>query len=197
MSGHIVNIYVSGVGGFGIGAVTRILTQAATNAGWDAIGSETHGLAQRGGTVISTLRIGEHIQGSPLIVKGTADVVVALEPLEALRSMPYLRKGGTVVYNISRLQPLAVRIGAAEYPSLDAIRSELQRVTDLVYPVDAGTLAKELGLSQAVNVVLLGVLTGRGALPFDMETMRLAVTQVTPKRYLEQNLQAFERGSQL
>jgi indolepyruvate ferredoxin oxidoreductase, beta subunit len=197
MSANTLNIYVSGVGGFGIGAVTRILTQAATITGKEAIGSETHGLAQRGGTVVSTLRIGENIQGSPLIMKGTGDVVIALEPLEALRSMPYLRRGGTVVYNVARLQPLAVRIGVADYPSLEAIEAQLKRVTDKVIPVEAGTLAKELGLAQAVNVILLGVLTGRKALPFDMDTMRQAVTEVTPQRYQERNIQALERGAQL
>ena len=77
-------IYVCGVGGFGIGSVTRILSHAAQLNGLEAFGSETHGLAQRGGVVVSTLRIGKKIYGSPLIIRGSSDVVIALEPLEAV-----------------------------------------------------------------------------------------------------------------
>ncbi len=194
MADKIMNIYATGVGGFGIGSLTRVLNVAARNSGFEVLGSETHGLAQRGGVVTATLRIGPDILGSPLIVEGEAHVVAALEPLEALRSMPYLKPGGVIVYNTEKIQPLNVRLKADEYPSLEAIEAELRRVTDRVHPIDASTLAKELGLSQAVNTILIGVLARQEVLPFGLEAIREAVQQTTPKQFMEVNLKALEAG---
>ena len=183
MNDSTLSIYVSGVGGFGIGSVIRILSSAAQIKGLKAIGSETHGLAQRGGVVISTLQIGKDITGSPLIIKGSADIVITLEPLEALRAMPYLKRQGVIIYNTQRFQPLSVRLGSAQYPTMDNIKAELEKVTDRVIPVDASLKAKELGLSESANVILLGRLTREGAIPFDIETMRQAIRETTPARY--------------
>jgi indolepyruvate ferredoxin oxidoreductase beta subunit len=194
MNDSTLSIYVSGVGGFGIGSVIRILSSAAQIKGLKAIGSETHGLAQRGGVVISTLQIGKDITGSPLIIKGSADIVITLEPLEALRAMPYLKRKGVIIYNTQKFQPLSVRLGSAKYPTLDDIKAELEKVTDRVIPVDASLKAKELGLSEGANVVLLGRLTREGAVPFDIETMRQAIRETTPARYLDINLKALEVG---
>ncbi|MGO8880820.1 MAG: indolepyruvate oxidoreductase subunit beta [Desulfomonilaceae bacterium] len=194
MNDSTLSIYVSGVGGFGIGSVIRILSSAAQIKGLKAIGSETHGLAQRGGVVISTLQIGKDITGSPLIIKGSADIVITLEPLEALRAMPYLKRKGVIIYNTQKFQPLSVRLGSAKYPTLDDIKVELEKVTDRVIPVDASLKAKELGLSESANVVLLGRLTREGAVPFDIETMRQAIRETTPARYLDINLKALEVG---
>jgi indolepyruvate ferredoxin oxidoreductase beta subunit len=191
-----LNVYVCGVGGFGIGSVTRILTMAAQLTGRQAIGSETHGLAQRGGVVVSTLRIGSEIMGSPLIINGAADVVIALEPLEALRALPCLKGGGTVIYNSTRFQPLSVRLGQERYPSAEDILAQLRRVTESVIPVDASGIAKRIGLAQAANVVLLGALMGTARLPFDQETMRQAVELATPARFIEANRKALEEGYQ-
>lgn len=189
-----LNIYVCGVGGFGIGSVTGILSRAASIKGMEAIGSETHGLAQRGGVVVSTLRIGANLMGSPLIIKGNADIVFALEPLEALRALPYLKKNGTIIYNTQRFQPLSVRLGTSKYPSMNEIESELRKVTPNVLPVDASGKAKGLGLSESANVIMLGILTKKGLLPFDMETMSEAIRHVTPGKYIDINLQALEIG---
>jgi indolepyruvate ferredoxin oxidoreductase beta subunit len=194
MNDSTLSIYVSGVGGFGIGSVIRILSSAAQIKGLKAIGSETHGLAQRGGVVISTLQIGKDITGSPLIIKGSADIVITLEPLEALRAMPYLKRQGVIIYNTHRFQPLSVRLGSAQYPAMDNIKAELEKVTDRVIPVDASLKAKELGLSESANVILLGRLTREGAIPFDIETMRQAIRETTPARYLDINLKALEVG---
>ncbi len=187
-------IYVCGVGGFGIGSVTRILSHAAQLNGLEAFGSETHGLAQRGGVVVSTLRIGKKIYGSPLIIRGSSDVVIALEPLEALRAMPYLKRNGTIIFNTQRFQPLSVRLGMDQYPAIGSIITELVKVTEKVIAVDASQKAKELGLSESANVVLLGRLTREGALPFDMEIMKRAVKETTPPKYLDNNLKALAVG---
>ncbi len=192
MSTDDLNIYVCGVGGFGIGSVSSILSRAAMIKGIDSIGSETHGLAQRGGVVVSTLRLGRNLNGSPLIIKGNADIVFALEPLEALRAMPYLRSQGTVIYNTQRFQPLSVRLGQFHYPGIDEIEKELLRITNRVIPVEASAKAKELGLSESANVIMLGILTRQGLLPFDMEVMREAVRMATPEKYVKINLAALE-----
>ncbi|MCL5123033.1 MAG: indolepyruvate oxidoreductase subunit beta [Deltaproteobacteria bacterium] len=189
-----LNIYVSGVGGFGIGSVIKILSEAAKISGMKAIGSETHGLAQRGGVVISTLRIGGDVTGSPLIIKGSADIVIALERLEALRSIPYLKRNGVIIYNTQEFQPLSVRLGSAQYPTANEIKSEIEKVTNRVIPVDASAKAKELGLSESANVILLGRLTREGAIPFDMEIMKRAIRETTPPRYLDINLKALDVG---
>ena len=194
MTQETLNIYAIGVGGFGIGSLTRVLSLAAQNSGLDILGSETHGLAQRGGVVTSTLRIGPDIKGSPLIIKGEADIVAALEPLEALRSMPWLKRGGLVVYNTSRIQPLGVRLKTDEYPSLESIETELKKVTDRVIPVEASLMAKDLGLSQAVNMIIIGVIARQGVLPFGMDRIEEAVKAATPERFLEVNLKALEVG---
>ena len=194
MNDSTLSIYVSGVGGFGIGSVIRILSSAAQIKGLKAIGSETHGLAQRGGVVISTLQIGKDVTGSPLIIKGSADIVITLEPLEALRAMPYLKRQGVIIYNTQRFQPLSVRLGSAQYPTMDNIKAELEKVTDRVIPVDASLKAKELGLSESANVILLGRLSSEGAIPFDIETMKQAIRETTPARYLDINLKALEVG---
>lgn len=192
MSTDALNIYVCGVGGFGIGSVSGILSRAAMIKGIDSIGSETHGLAQRGGVVVSTLRLGRNLNGSPLIIKGNADIVFALEPLEALRAMPYLRSQGTVIYNTQRFQPLSVRLGQSHYPGLDEIKKELLKGANRVIPVAASDRAKELGLSESANVIMLGILTRQGLLPFDMEVMREAVRTATPEKYVKINLAALE-----
>ncbi len=192
MSEKALNIYVCGVGGFGIGSVTGILSRAATIDHLDSMGSETHGLAQRGGVVVSTLRIGRKLSGSPLIIKGNADIVFALEPLEALRAIPFVKADGTVIYNTQRFQPLSVRLGVARYPDRHEIESELLKVTPNVMPVDASGKAKELGLSESANVIMLGILTRKGCLPFGMETMREAVRQFAPSKYVGINLRALE-----
>lgn len=194
MTSTALNIYVCGVGGFGIGSVTGILSKAASIKGMEAIGSETHGLAQRGGVVVSTLRIGNSLNGSPLIIKGTADIVFALEPLEALRAIPFLKTQGTVIYNTQKFQPLSVRLGLSGYPGLQEIETELLKVTDVVIPVDASAKAKELGLSESANVIMLGILTRRGLLPFEMSVMRQAVKESTPPKYVDINLKALEVG---
>ena len=136
MASESLNIYIIGVGGFGTGSLSNVLATAAQLSGLEAVGSETHGLAQRGGVVVSTLRLGKGLSGSPLIIKGTADVLVALEPLEALRSLPFLRSGGTVAYNTQIIQPLGVRLGGEEYPDLADIealaRAAFETIPDIL-----------------------------------------------------------------
>jgi indolepyruvate ferredoxin oxidoreductase beta subunit len=189
-----IGIYCIGVGGFGIGALSNVLSRAAQIAGLESLGSETHGLAQRGGTVVSTIFVGKGLSGSPLMIEGSADIVIALEPLEALRAMTMVKPGGAIIYNTGRILPSEVRLRQEEYPGLEAIESELKRAAEQVIPVQASAIAKKLGFSQASNMVILGILTRKGLLPFGLDAIKEAVQDLTPQRFHEVNFKALEAG---
>ena len=158
---------------------------------------ETHGLAQRGGVVVSDLAIGFDPEESPICSDGEADVLIALEAVEALRSLPRLRKNGIVVVNTTKYQPLTVRIskGEVKYPSLEAIKAELLKYTPNVLLVNAIEDSKKLGLSRTMNVILLGAMAGNTTvLPFSAGQLRNAVQTSVPSKYSEINLKAFDLG---
>ena len=192
-----LKVHITGMGGQGIGSTSRILGSAAKNAGLSLSTMETHGLAQRGGVVVSDLAIGYDPRESPICSNGEADVLIALETLESLRSLPRLRKNGIVVVNTTQYQPLTVRIskGEVKYPTIDEIRAELAKWTPNILFVEANQDASSLGLSQAMNVILLGALAGNtDILPFSQEDIKAAIkAQVPPKSY-DLNLAAFEKG---
>ena len=155
--------------------VCIVLGSAAKNAGLSLSTMETHGLAQRGGVVVSDLAIGYDPRESPICSNGEADVLIALETLESLRSLPRLRKNGIVVVNTTQYQPLTVRIskGEVKYPTIDEIRAELAKWTPNILFVEANQDASSLGLSQAMNVILLGALAGNtDILPFSQEDIK-------------------------
>ena len=189
-----IGVYCIGVGGFGIGALSNVLSRAAQLAGLESLGSETHGLAQRGGTVVSTIFMGKNLSGSPLMIQGAADIVIALEPIEALRAMAMVKPGGCIIYNTDRILPSEVRLRVAEYPGLEAIEADLKRATGNVIPVAASAMAKELGFAQAANMVILGILARKGLLPFGLEAIKEAVKDLTPERFHEVNFKALEAG---
>ena len=192
-----IKIHIIGMGGQGIGATSRILGAAARNAGLPVITMETHGLAQRGGVVVSDLAVGYVPSESPLCAEGEADVVIALEALESLRALPKLTRDGIVIVNTVQYQPLTVRIskGETKYPSLEEIKEELTKWTPNVVLVDAHKDATELGLSQAMNVILIGALQSCcEVLPFSEEDLRNAVLANVPPKYHDLNLKAFEKG---
>ncbi|NPE09324.1 MAG: indolepyruvate ferredoxin oxidoreductase subunit beta, partial [Asgard group archaeon] len=161
MTAKKLKVHVTGMGGQGIGSTTRVLATAAKLAGLTVMTMETHGLAQRGGVVVSDLAIGYDPTESPQCAVGEADVIIALEALESLRSMPKLRKDGIVVVNTTMYQPLSVRHskGEIKYPTLEEIEAELNRVTSTIILVPAQEDAQKLGLSQTMNMILIGALT--------------------------------------
>ena len=196
-----INIIVAGVGGQGSILASHIIADAAIKADVKSSGSsnvrvgETFGAAMRGGAVASHVRIGD-VYG-PLIGRGKADMVLAMEPLEGLRvGVDYLGKNGVAILNSDTIHPVDVKIGAARYPSLEEIISALQKLGRSVVVVDATKLALKAGNSKTVSVVMLGAAMASSLFPFTEEFMLEAVTERVPKKTLEVNLKAFALGKE-
>ncbi|MBN1125474.1 MAG: indolepyruvate oxidoreductase subunit beta [Sedimentisphaerales bacterium] len=183
------SVVLVGVGGQGILLASEIVAQTAMKAGYDVKTNEVHGMAQRGGSVIAQIRYGSQVN-SPLVAKGTARVLGALERIEALRYADYLTPGGLVVVNSQAITPVTVSMGAATYP--DNAEDMLQdQFENLIY-FDAAQKAIELGNIRVANVVLLGVLSTGLDLP--AETWRKSIATCVKSTYQELNLKAFEEG---
>ena len=184
-----IDVLMVGVGGQGTILATRVLAQAAQEAGYDIKVSEIHGMAQRGGSVVTQVRLGEKVF-SPLIPAGGADVVLAFEKLEGLRLLPALKPGGTIIINEQEIPPVPVLVGAAEYPA--NIVGYIHTAVSDVVAVDALGIAEKCGNPKAANMVLLGAMARR--LPFGLEVWKKALAERIPARLLEVNQAAFAAG---
>ena len=183
-----LNIVIGGVGGQGTLLASRILGALAIELGQDVKASEVHGMAQRGGSVITFLRMGNSIF-VPVVETACADYVLAFEMLEAARALPYLKKGGTLITNTQEISPMPVIIGKAPYPG-DIL--EKLNVKCNVMAFDALQMAREAGEARAVNLVLLGALarfTG-----FDIGAWHSAIEKSVPLKLRAVNMDAFDRG---
>ncbi len=183
------SVMIVGVGGQGTLLASRLLGAAMTAKGFDVKVSEVHGMSQRGGSVVTYVRYGEKVY-SPIIEEGEADIILAFEQLEAARYLPYLKKGGTVVVNTQKMDPMPVVTGAAKYPEgvLDAIAAKGVKVLAL----DALSLAEQAGSVKAVNVVLIGAMAK--SLGQEPETWLNAIEETVPAKFLEMNRKAFQLG---
>lgn len=146
-------------------------------------------MSQRGGSVVTYVRAGEKV-ASPIIEKGEADLILAFEQLEAARWLPYLKKGGKLVVNTQKMDPMPVITGAAVYP--EGILEKLLASDAVVTPVDALPLAVEAGSPKAVNVVLMGVLAAQ--MDIKKEVWLKAIEQTVPQKFIDMNLAAFDAG---
>ena len=189
MDNKTINIRLAGVGGQGILAASGVLCDALLASGYDVKKSEVHGMAQRGGTVNSDVRFGRKVY-SPIIPQGEADILLAFEQMEALRYLPSLKSGGTVIVNEQRILPSAVASGKAEYPT--HIEDRLAERAGNVISLDALSLAKEAGSVRSVNICLLGVLSK--FLDIDDSAWQEAITEEFETKGLETNLKAFDLG---
>jgi len=183
------NILICGVGGQGVLLFSDVLSGAALTAGFDVKKSEVHGMAQRGGSVIGQIRYGKKVY-SPLVARGTARVLCALEQIEALRYAEYLAPGGLVVVNSQTITPVTVSMGAAKYPK--DVEAKLRSVFPRLIYFDAGKRAVEVGDIRAANVVLLGALSTGLDLP--MEAWKQAIEDSVKPKFREMNLKAFDIG---
>jgi indolepyruvate ferredoxin oxidoreductase beta subunit len=148
-----LNVLLCGIGGQGVMTAADVIAQAAFAHGFDCKKSEIAGMSQRGGVVTSHVRFGPKIH-SPVIVAGSADLLLAFEVAEALRAAPYLRRGGTALVNSLRLPPPLVSLGLYRYP--DDPLGQMRAAGIRVHEVDAGTIARDLGDLRLVNAVMLG-----------------------------------------
>ena len=185
------NVVICGVGGQGIILASDVLCHAAHVEGLDVKKSEVHGMAQRGGSVITHVRFGARVY-SPLIEEGTGDYILAFEKLEALRYAYYLKARGTIIVDNREIPPMSVLVGQAEYPQdLDLSLKKFGKV----HIINAVNAALELGNIRVVNIVLLGVLST--FLDFKKDTWKKAIRNNVKEKFVDLNLKAFERGHEL
>ncbi|MBQ7384184.1 MAG: indolepyruvate oxidoreductase subunit beta [Clostridia bacterium] len=182
------NIMIVGVGGQGTLLTSRIIGKTAMEMGYDVKISEVHGMAQRGGSVVTFVRFGEKVN-EPVVEEGQADVIIAFERLEALRYSHFLKKDGVLVVNDCRIDPMTVVIGAKEYPEniIEGLRK-----THSVYTIDGQKVALELGNSKVLNSVVLGY--AAGFIGFDRQTWLDVVESTVPAKTIEINKKAFIYG---
>ena len=184
------DIILSGVGGQGILSIAAVIGRAALEDGLHIKQAEVHGMSQRGGSVVTYVRFGDHVY-SPIIDKGEADFIVSFEKLEAARWMEYLKPGGRVIVNTQEIDPMPVIIGAAEYPS-DLVE-KMQALGAKVDAMDALAIATEAGSAKAVNIALMGRLSRY----FDQISEQAwldALEASVPAKFLELNRKAFHLG---
>ncbi len=183
------NVMIVGVGGQGSLLASKLLGQLLLQQGYDVKVSEVHGMSQRGGSVVTYVRFGDHV-ASPVIDLGTADYIVSFELLEAARWLPYLREDGQIVTNTQQIDPMPVITGAAEYPQ--QLLEKMREAGAKVDALDCLSLAAQAGNVKAVNLVLMGRLSHY----FDMpkEQWLTAMEKVVPAKFLEVNRKAFELG---
>lgn len=182
------NIMIVGVGGQGTLLASRILGNAVISEGYDVKVSEVHGMSQRGGSVVTYVKYGDKVF-SPIIDRGEADMILAFEKLEAARTLPYLKEGGTVILNDREIAPLPVITGAAEYP--DGLVADIAAKAKVI-AIDALSLSLEAGSAKAVNVVLIGVLARSSDI--SKEVWIQTIKDTVPAKFLDLNLKAFELG---
>ena len=182
------NIMIVGVGGQGTLLTSRIIGKTALEMGLDVKISEVHGMAQRGGSVVTFVRFGEKVN-EPVVEEGQADVIIAFEQLEALRYAHFLKPYGVLVINDWKISPMTVVIGAREYPQniIETLKKEHS-----VYTIDGQSIAKELGNSKVLNSVVLGY--AAKFIGFDKETWLDVLANTVPKKTIEINTAAFKCG---
>ncbi|WP_135605155.1 indolepyruvate oxidoreductase subunit beta [Methanococcoides sp. NM1] len=183
------DLVISGVGGQGAILASDIIGRSAVLEGKSVRAAETHGMAQRGGSVVNHIRIGCDL-GSMIPLKG-ADCLLALEPVEALRYIEFLADDGVIIMNTESVYPVTVSTGKATYPPVDSIVEKLKE-THRVIAFNAGEKAAEAGSRQATNVVLVGAVSN--FLPIKTETLLDRVKEMVPPKTIDTNVKAFEMG---
>ena len=176
-----LKLVIVGIGGQGVIFATRVLSETAVALGHDVIGAETHGMSQRGGSVISHLKVNS--RGGPLVRQGTADILLALDPDEAYKALTFLRDGGVGFVNTSR----------ENFPHPEIAAHLAERGIEL-HTLDADGIAMELGSPALANVALIGFALAHPAFPFPFEAVEETLTRISKERFREANLEALARG---
>lgn len=182
------NIMIVGVGGQGTLLTSRILGAIAVTGGFDVKLSEVHGMAQRGGSVVTYVRYGESV-AEPIVEEGQADILIAFERLEALRYAHFLKPEGTIIVNDTRIDPMSVVTGAAQYPEniIESLREKHS-----VLAIDASAEAARLGNPRVFNTIILGVAAQR--MQFTKEQWLEVIANTVPAKTVEINQNAFLAG---
>lgn len=192
------NVILTGVGGQGNVMASRVLAGMLVDAGYIVTIGETFGMSQRGGSVMSHLRISPDAVKSPQIPRGGADVIVALEPLEALRVLTVYGNPGVCVLSNSRpVYPIGVITGELAYPSDEAIRTAFDRLSAASWMIDATSVGLQLGNPILSNIVMIGALAQTGLLPFDRRRFEKEIKKTLLADKCAVNLKAFDAGADM
>jgi indolepyruvate ferredoxin oxidoreductase beta subunit len=183
------NILLVGVGGQGTILTSKIISNGFINAGYEVKMAEIHGMSQRGGSVTTQIRYGEKVY-SPVIEKGTADLIVAFEKSEALRWLEYLREDGILIVNDYTIEPFTVSLGISKYPE-DVIDEYKEKIKN-IHIFNAFEIAEKIGNSKAMNIVLLGSLVK--ALSIDDIDWKEMIAKTVPEKFVKLNQEAFDAG---
>jgi len=193
-----LNIFICGVGGQGLVLLTSVIGDACAKKGRKIVTGEMYGLSQRSGAVSVHLRIGEEVF-SPLIPYGGADILLALEAIEALRYLEYLKKDGVVLMNKRIMHPPIetselVMTKGTKYVTVEDVVSQLKKWTQNIAVIDALALARESGNTNTENTVFLGCLSALEAFPVEESYIRESIAEAVPKKTIDQNMKAFDLG---
>ncbi len=182
------NVLLCGVGGQGTILASKLIASAAMKADIPVMTAETIGMSQRGGSVTSHIRMGDKLY-SPLIGKGTADIILAFEPGEAVRNLPYLKKDGVVIVNTRPVRPVTATLSGADYTGMEMIDYLKSKGITLI-TVDSTKAAEDLGSAKVLNVVLIGAALSKNVLPISKEDMEKVIIAKVPEKFHELNKKA-------
>ena len=189
------NCLLCGVGGQGVVLASKLIAYAAMEKGLNVRTSETIGMSQRGGSVVTHVRMGETVH-SPMIPKGTADVIMAFEPAEAVRNLSYLKEDGVMVVDKKAVKPVTATLSQNKYDGQKELLYLQENVKNL-YIVDGSAICEEAGTSKVLNVVLLGVALGSGVLDIQLEEMKEEIKKHVKPQFVEMNIKALELGAKV
>ena len=187
------SIQIVGVGGQGVLLASMVLGNAAMEAGYDVAMSEVHGMAQRGGSVLCTLRFGDDVI-SPLESVGGADLLMGFEPAETCRNIGLCNKDSQIVMNLDPVLPSMVAAGFETYPEIDDLVKSLKKVTSNISTIGATELAVKAGKVVAANAVMIGAVAAVKGFPLSKDLLRKTLTDNVPPKFLDLNLKAFDLG---
>ncbi|MBI5000322.1 MAG: indolepyruvate oxidoreductase subunit beta [Euryarchaeota archaeon] len=187
------SILVTGVGGQGVLFICQIIGEAALLEGKEVVMSEVHGMAQRGGVVTSTVRIGAGAL-SPLVARGDADMLIGMEPVETYRMLNVVSPNTEIITSEVPIVPASVSISGEVYPDVNELFSEAKKTCPAFKVIEAGRIARELGNPVVANVVLLGAFAAAKTCPIRKESLLATMKESVPAKALAINLKAFEKG---
>ena len=184
----MTDIVLCGVGGQGTVLASKLIAAAAMDKGLYVTSAETIGMAQKGGSVFSHLRVGKEV-GTPMIARGTADLIIAFEPAEAVRMLPFLRRDGRMIVNSHAVKPVTSVLKDSGYDGREMI-DYLKKNVDNLTVIDCEMACREIGSPRVTNMVLLGAAVRSGALDFTMDEIAETMKKIVKPQFLEANIAA-------
>ena len=186
-------VQIVGVGGQGVLLASMVLGNTAMKAGYKVSMSEVHGMAQRGGSVLSTLRFGDDVI-SPLEATGGADLIMGFEPVETCRNIYLGNRNTEILMNLDPVYPSMVAAGFEEYPKIDDLVAAVKKISDKVTTIEATSIAVKAGKAVAANAVMIGAVAAVKAFPIPKALLKETLSENVPEKFLDLNLRAFDLG---